>query len=64
MQVTAEQMRVLADALEEFSERMSDSFVMEEFNVTLSTGSGPNALQITAALHPEDAQQFLLGFNG
>lgn len=64
MQVTAEQMKVLADALEEFGERVGELFVLEDFNVTLSTGSGPNNLQITAALHPEDAQQFLLGFNG
>lgn len=56
-------MKVLADALEEFKSMMDDNFLVEDFKVVLSTNSNPtDNVQITATLHPESADEFVLEF--
>ena len=56
-------MKVLADALEEFRDRMDDVFVMDDFTVVLDTSSDPNYnVRITAKLHPENADEYVLEF--
>lgn len=61
--IPVDAMKVLADALEEFRSMMDDNFVMEEFEVKLSTGYTPDeGLQITAKLHPERSDEFVLEF--
>ena len=56
-------MKVLADALEEFKSMMEENFVMDEFEVKLSTSSDPKRnVSITAKLHPENADEIVLEF--
>lgn len=62
-QIPVECFKVLSDALEEFKSMMEDNFVLEEFEVKLSTSYTPDeGLQITAKLHPERSDEFVLEF--
>lgn len=61
--VPADAMKVLADALEEFKSMVDDLFVMDEFEVKLSTSDDPKKnVSITAKLHPENTDEIVLEF--